>query len=149
VRTRLPSLLALTVLVLAATGCGSAGFRRSWDAFDPATAGGMVGRWTGDWESTWNGHAGGLRAVITARDERHVLARFLSTYASVLSFGHDALFHVDAEGEARWRFAGEQDLGKAFGGVYRYEGTVEGDRFEATYAAENGDHGVFRMRRVD
>jgi hypothetical protein len=46
-------------------------------------------------------------------------------------------------------FEGEQDLGKMAGGVYRYEGTVVEDTFQAIFRAENGDHGVMAMSRVD
>lgn len=109
----------------------------------------MSGRWKGEWRSEWNGHSGGLRCLMTGKDEERLRARFFSTYASLLFFTHEIVFHVVGEQDSVLHFEGEQDLGLAFGGVYRYEGTVAGDSFRANYTAENGDHGVFEMQRVD
>ena len=73
--------------------------------------------------------------------------RVFSTFAVVLSFQYETVFTVVDASSGLLRFQGQEDLGSVAGGVYRYDGTVEGDRFHATYTAENGDHGVFEMRR--
>jgi hypothetical protein len=109
----------------------------------------MHGRWKGEWRSEWNGHSGGLRCLMTREEEGRYRAWFYSTYAGVLWFQYETLFTVTDEDAGTQRFEGEQDLGSTIGGLYRYEGRVVHDEFRATYRAENGDHGVFEMHRVD
>ena len=142
------ALLGVT-LVLLASSCGAIGFQRAWSSFTPVgELGGMAGRWAGTWRSEWNGHSGGLRCLMTPVDEDRFRADFFSTYAALLYFRYQTVFRVVDRRDGAQRFEGEQDLGQAIGGVYRYEGAVEGDVFRATYRAENGDHGVFEMQRV-
>jgi hypothetical protein len=147
--TRIQRTLATLALLLGVTSCGAVGFNRDWREFQATGAAGMEGRWRGSWESDWNGHTGSLRCIMTPEGEGVFLARFQSTFARVLTFPHDCLFEVSTEADGTFAFAGAQDLGKMYGGVYRYEGTVEGDAFRATYEADNGDHGTFAMTRVD
>ncbi|NOT31562.1 MAG: hypothetical protein HOP15_14030 [Planctomycetes bacterium] len=152
-------ILFVVALALLATGCGAIRFQRAWSSYEPSnyeptshapgTGAGMPGRWKGEWRSEWNGHSGGLRGLMTRVDDGHTRARFFSTYASLLFFTHETVFHVVGEQDGVLHFEGEQDLGQAFGGVYRYAGTVVGDSFRANFTAENGDHGVFEMQRVD
>ena len=145
---RLALVLALCLL---ASGCGAIRFHRAWSSYEPvAEATGMEGRWKGEWRSEWNGHSGGLRCLMTPREEEGCYrAWFFSTYAGILFFQYQTEFRLDGSGSGSLTFAGEQDLGKVVGGVYRYEGTIVADSFHATYRADNGDHGVFEMRRVD
>lgn len=149
-RIRLAALLALGAgLVPPLAGCGSLAYDRQWSRFEaPADAGPLTGRWKGSWSSQWNGHEGGLRALIEPDPEGGFLARFHSTYWHVLSFRHECVLQVTAREAGVLEFEGQEDLGTSFGGVYRYRGTVQGDRFEARYTADNGDHGVFQMERV-
>ncbi len=146
---RSPAALVLqALLLLGLTGCESARYNRTWNRFEPnATPHAFEGRWKGTWESDWNGHDGGLRCIVTAQEDGGFLAWFDSTYG-IFSFRHKALFTLIEETAERIRFRGEEDLGSMFGGVYRYEGSVAADDFEATFQAENGDHGVFTMERV-
>jgi hypothetical protein len=145
--TRAASLLLAAALV---TGCGAMRFNRAWDerAAAPAPTTGLEGRWAGEWRSEWNGHSGGLRCLLTPAEGGAFHAWFLSSYARVFTFAYEMLLHVTAEEAGTLRFEGEQDLGKMAGGLYRYAGTVTGDSFHATFEAENGDHGVFEMKRV-
>jgi hypothetical protein len=141
-------LLLGAALVLLLSSCGAIRFHRAWSSFSAGDGTGMEGRWSGAWTSAWNGHSGGLRCLMSRRDDGRYLAWFYSTYAGILFFQHETVFEVTSEHEGTLHFAGEQDLGQAIGGVYRYEGAVVGDRFHAHFRAENGDHGVFEMRRV-
>lgn len=146
------SLVAFAVCVaLAVSSCGTLAYNRAWERFEPVGQGDpMEGRWKGEWRSEENGHSGGLRCMMTREADGAYHARFHSTYAWIFSFRHDTRFHVVGEAEeGGLRFEGAEDLGKTFGGVYRYEGTVAESAFHARYEAENGDHGVFEMRRVD
>lgn len=137
------------VLVLLASGCGAIRFNHAWANFPQGNGSGMEGRWKGEWRSEWNGHSGGLRCLMTHQENGRYVAWFFSTYARILFFQYETVFRVAQEDEGRLRFEGEQDLGEMVGGVYRYEGTVDGDLFRAAFRAENGDHGVFEMRRVE
>lgn len=144
------SLVACLAVVLATSSCGTFAYNRAWESFDAVADGDpMVGRWQGDWESESNGHSGGLRCMLTRVDEGAYFARFHSTYGWFFFFRHETTFHITGEEEGTLRFEGAEDLGKAFGGLYRYTGTVAGDRFEARFEAENDDFGVFRMQRVE
>lgn len=137
------------LLVFGATSCGTLAYDRAWDSHvtdDPQDP--MQGRWRGRWSSEWNGHSGGLRCLMTREEEGRYLARFHSTYGWLLSFRHETIFVVTGEEQGALRFEGSEDLGSLVGGVYTYAGRVAGDDFEATYSAENGDHGVFTLTRV-
>jgi hypothetical protein len=150
-------ILLVVTLAYVTAGCGAIRFQRAWSRYqppaDPTGSGdapaGLEGRWKGEWRSEWNGHSGGLRCLMTRLDDGRYRAWFLSTYARILSFQHETEFLVTAEEGGTLGFEGQRDLGQAIGGVYRYQGTVAGDEFRATFQAENGDHGVFEMRRVD
>lgn len=147
--SRVARLVAVLLLGIGLTGCGAIRFQRAWSsAGETAAESGVDGRWKGSWHSHWNGHSGGLRGLLEARDGGRIHAWFFSTYGGILFFQNEVLFQGSPGDEGRIRFEGEQDLGKAIGGVYHYRGLVEGDRFHAHYRAENGDHGVFEMRRV-
>ena len=145
--SRLPWLGALFL-----TACGSPRFERAWDRAEstetPASEPRRE-RWTGEWRSEWNGHAGGLRCLMWRVDEHHLHAWFLSTYARILSFEHDTLFHLEPRGDGSFTLSGSQDLGALVGGVYTYQGSVDAEAFHATYSAENGDHGTFELKRVE
>ena len=149
--TRLFALVA--VLALVTPSCGAIAYDRAWSRFDAAAidgeGGAMVGRWKGEWASEWNGHSGGLRCMMTRADDGGYCARFYSTFGWFFFFRHETVFEVVGVEGGTVRFEGEEDLGETFGGVYRYQGTVAGDRFEAEYDAENGDHGRFTMQRVE
>ncbi|MEM7307479.1 MAG: hypothetical protein AAF682_12450 [Planctomycetota bacterium] len=149
-RARLPLLVVPLLLGSGLPSCGAVIYRYQWARFElDGEARGMEGRWRGDWRSEWNGHSGGLRCMLTEQAPGAYGAYFYSTFALVLFFRHETVFYVIEEEGGVLRFEGSQDLGQGFGGVYTYRGTVEGDLFRATYGAENGDHGVFEMRRVE
>jgi hypothetical protein len=145
-----PRIVLGVALALLASGCGAIRFNRAWARHDSSSEPrGMAGRWAGEWRSEWNGHSGGLRCLMTQEAEQRYRADFFSTYARLLYFRYQTVFRIVDERDGTLRFEGEQDLGQAIGGLYRYEGTVQGDAFRATFRAENGDHGVFEMRRAE
>jgi hypothetical protein len=149
---RIASSVVLATLV---AGCGAVRFQRAWSGYEPAAnvtaLTPLEGRWRGEWRSAFNGHSGGLRCLLTSAeaDPDRVRAWFYSTYARILFFQYQTDLAVTRAADGRLHFEGEQDLGDAVGGVYRYDGVVDGDRFHAHFRAENGDHGVFEMTRVD
>ena len=142
--------LFLAAAALLASSCGAVRFQNAWGNYDPRYERSAIeGRWRGSWRSDQNGHAGGLRCLMTPEDVEHCRAWFYSTYATLLFFQHEVLFEVRRAEDGTLRFTGEEDLGQAIGGIYRYEGTLVQNAFHASYRAENGDHGVFEMSRAD
>ena len=143
----LPLLLLLCVGTF--SSCGAIAYRYAWSDFEPEPDGsGMVGKWEGSWESERDGHSGGLRCMMSREGDDAYVARFYSTYGLFFFFRHEATFRVVSR-EDGVHFEGEEDLGSLAGGVYQYQGHVADGQFEACYDAENGDHGTFRMERLE
>lgn len=129
----------------------SLGFHRQWSSVSQkqqAPHKDLTGAWEGRWYSLKNGHHGKLKALVTQKGEegRKTVYEFQyhATWARVFSGGYRARHLVDSNG----RLTGEQDLGKLFGGVYRYEGTTTPKEFKATYECAV-DKGVFEMKRPE
>lgn len=143
------------VLVLAAlAGCSST-FDRDWETArgQAGTAppnGRLPGCWQGTWHSDANGHEGGLRCIVTPREDSGFDARYDASYTwCIFPFTFEYSVPVKAERDgAGWKFRGSADLGCWIaGGHYEYEGRVEGDNFSATYRSSD-DQGTFSMKRA-
>ena len=135
-------------LVLICLGTGCCSFERQWRQAaghcypsDP-----LAGRWEGTWESCVNGHTGSLRAIITPCNGGHYHVHFHATFAGCIPYAYEVAMHSVREGDLH-RFHGSADLGCLAGGVYQYEGEVNGDCYRARYQARK-DNGIFTMRRV-
>ena len=139
----------LTSLLLMLAGCGSLKYGRAWSAFETSGADPLEGRWQGVWRSEWNDHSGQLRCMLSREGPRRYLAWFHARYARIFSFQYKTVFTVTEDQAGMYRLEGEQDLGKLAGGLYRYAAAIQGDDFQATYEAANGDHGVFELLRVE
>ena len=149
-RTRAPTRLALLLLAALpplAAGCSS--FQDQWKrAAVPQSSGQpdhLAGRWKGSWKSDKSGHSGGLRCVVSATGDDTYRARFDATYALLLRFGYTMNMTADAREDVTY-VAGEQDLGKRYGGVYEYEGRSDGKTFRLNYRTKN-DYGHFALKR--
>jgi len=139
---------AACLLLMLAAGCSS--FDRDWEAFTDARPGDpLTGRWQGTWRSEPTGHSGDLRCIITLIDAEPAAyrARFHATFARVLSFKYAVTMHP-TQRAGTWHLEGNANLGRAAGGSYRYDATIDGNHFDATYDAD-ADHGVFSMTRVE
>ena len=145
----------LVPALLLLAGCCST-FDQDFDAARPGLkssngpgAVGMPGAWEGTWTSS-GGHEGGLRCIVTTRNDTTVETRYHATYGWFLfwfSFEYSLPVTVERDG-AGWKFHGNAVLDSwVGGGPYEYEGRVEGDEFNATYRSED-DHGVFKMKRA-
>jgi hypothetical protein len=144
---------SLVIVIVAGSGCSS--FQREWKKSPPSalasstdTGLAIAGRWEGTWQSTHNGHNGALRCIVRPLSKDVYSARFHAKYRRLLNlrFGYTALLKVTTE-PPRSTFRGEADLGWYAGGVYQYEGHVEGTNFTSTYSCKY-DQGTFRMTRV-
>ena len=135
--------LAMTLLL---TGCA---FEREWQAAQtyayPEHE--LAGCWEGTWQSDWNGHQGGLRAIITKAGAGAYHAQFKATYATVIPFEFDIPLLVTDDGSI-YTFESDADLGWLAGGLYNYTGTASGSDFHASFRASNCDHGTFSMQKL-
>jgi hypothetical protein len=146
----LPSQLARVLLLVALcgslTGCC---FEREWQAAKrfsyPERE--LAGCWEGTWQSDFNGHNGGLRAIITKQGDGYYDAHFHATYLAVIPFEFELPLLVTDDGRA-YALEGEADLGWLAGGLYTYNGSATATDFVAAYSAENNDHGTFTMQKV-
>ena len=146
-------LFACLALALCA-GCSS--FHEKWSAAGQPGKLGQASRWEGRWTSAHHktpagSPAGGrLRCVIEPVNDARILAHF---HANWLAFSADYSVPFDAKiprtGKrgAPVEFRGTHALPKTFGGVYRYDARISGDRFTARYASSY-DAGIFEMTRL-
>jgi hypothetical protein len=137
-------LFLIGLLLLA--GCSS--FNCDWKRAgqQPPATNQLAGRWQGHWMSDRNGHNGRLRCLLSQTGESAYEARFHAKYWKILSFSYTVPLKVQRSNEV-YQFAGEANLGKLAGGVYRYSGKVAGTNFHSTYRSKY-DYGYFRMNRV-
>ena len=139
--------LLLSAFTLTAGGCSS-GFQNEWKraaVADVAPEDHLSGRWKGTWRSDKSGHSGGLRCVATRTGTDTYRAKFNATYGLLLRFDYKMDFAADVR-EDQTYVAGEQDLGKTYGGVYTYEGASNGKTFRLNYRTKS-DYGHFTLKR--
>ena len=101
------------------------------------------GAYDGSWKST-SGHGGRLKCAFTRADATHYRAHFTAWWLAFHT-SYETVFTTQQQGRTL-RFSGSQDLGKLRGGVYHYEGSVTGGKWQARYTA-HADHGTFAMAR--
>ena len=147
---RLPAFLALALFA----GCSS--FHEKWDAAGRPGQLARASRWEGRWTSAYHKtpagtpEGGRLRCVIEPVSEARILAHF---HANWLAFSADYSVPFDAQisrsgkSGAPVDFRGRHELPKVFGGVYRYDARISGDRFMARYGSSY-DAGTFAMTRL-
>ena len=136
------AVFASLLILVAAAGCRY--HQGGAEAQDPGPS--IEGRWKGTWLSDFNGHTGELWAIITGQDDGSLLVKYRGTYGAGLTFQYEVPMTVERDGDIL-RFSAESDLGDMWGGVYTYEGSVEGDVFHSTYNS-SVDHGTFNMTRL-
>ena len=139
------ALLAI-LLAFSLTGCRS--FEREWRQSQsyayPEHE--LAGCWQGTWQSDWNQHSGGLRAIITKESESTYRAKFKATYLVVVPFEFEMPLLVAEDGQI-YTFEGSADLGLLAGGLYTYKGSAAASEFASSYCGGNGDHGTFTMTK--
>jgi hypothetical protein len=92
-----------------------------------------------------------LRAVLEPAADERLTATF---HANWLLFSSNYTMTLEPEprlpgprGEKVREYRGTHELPKAFGGIYRYEARISGDRFTARYRSSY-DHGTFTLQRL-
>ena len=120
--------------------------------FDPHWKDAGAGRqgksqWDGKWISEKHHEDGHLRCVLEPRGQ-DLAAHFHANWL-IFSNNFDMVLSP-APGPRRagaLAYRGTQDLPAIFGGTYRYDATLEKDRFTAHYTSSS-DYGVFALKRV-
>ncbi len=108
----------------------------------------VAGRWDGAWHSEATGHQGRLRCVVTGPVNQAGDHEFFyhATWMGFLSGGYKATHQVRKEG-ATYVFKGQHKMPDWAGGLYHYEGKIQGNEFKADYKS-SADHGTYTMKRV-
>jgi hypothetical protein len=148
--------LALSSLALVLSNCAGAGFNRDWNAAvaarkaDGGKGDAISGPWQGTWLSHSNAHTGDLRCLVepktgtAAGKPGDYRFRYHATWGKIFQGGFAADFPAVKEGNG-FRVKGTETLG-LFGG-FDHDGKITGDQFTAKYSSDQGDHGVFNMKR--
>lgn len=101
--------------------------------------------WEGTWTSDVNQHQGRLRCIVSEPSAGQFDLHFWATW-SVFAGAYHVSATVEST-ESGYAFSGEKNLGKLAGGIYRFEGTIEGEAFESRYMS-NKDQGRFSLTRA-
>ena len=141
-------------LLLAGSQLSCSRFPLAWreaDALPATLATAPAGRWEGAWQSGRNRHSGALRCIVTPAggqlpgDAGLYEFYFHATWAQVLSGAWKITCAVERDGQGGWRFQGARKLGWGMGS-YRFEGSVSGKMFRASYQGKQ-DRGLLEMKR--
>ena len=101
----------------------------------------------GDLAECSDGHHGKLRCVVGSPSVGQDVPFFYhATWKSILSGGFKSMHHVSKKG-GTYVFKGDHVMPEWAGGKYHYEGTIQGDDFNACYESAM-DRGTFTMKRV-
>jgi hypothetical protein len=138
--------------LLAGLGSGCSSFDRHWEAAACSpTATRWEGRWTSEKHRTMEGGpvGGRLLAVVEPEAKQALNAHF---HANWMIFSNDYRLTLEPVAPETNRtsgrkYRGTHELPKLFGGPYRYEAGISGDRFTARYTSTY-DHGTFALQRV-
>ena len=139
----LPRLIAVAAAAALLPSC--VGFQRQWSRAEREPQNGIEGAWTGSWLSSFNGHKGKLRGVVSETAPGTYEFYYWATWARVISAGFKIECEVE-EKDGKWTFSGDKDLGK-LGGAFSHEGTASKAKLKATYRSDRGDHGTFELSR--
>ena len=145
---------ALLLVVALCSGCSS--FQRKWDAAGKPGRFQQASRWDGRWTSARHKTAAGapdggrLRCVVEPAASSGMVAHF---HANWQAFAADYTVNFTPPTAAKTQagrgvveLRGTHELPKLFGGTYRYEARIAGDRFRARYDSSY-DTGTFEMTR--
>ena len=153
---RLASLLMLLPLSFLAS-CTA--FDHEWGATEPPTTANpsavIAGKWEGSWQSDATSYIGNLKAIIVPTETvmqdsgpvQKYRAQIKMTLYDVFSNEHAVVLTASPGRDGRMHFEGKVDRGTPFGGIYRYDGYVEDDKFFCDYTSDR-DTGTFKMHRL-
>lgn len=111
-----------------------------------AAADDLEGKWVGKWTCEKTGHSGYLSCRLKRMEADHYQAQYFATYATVLPYWYSIDMHLEREGQ-RYLTQWQVDLGWLGGGVYEYEGYIEGEIFFCEYSSKDYE-GRFELVRA-
>jgi hypothetical protein len=139
------------MFLAAVLGCGllsscSVSFDRDWrTAVAAGPKPGVEGAWSGTWQSEATGHTGKLRCVVGPAQKSEHDFHYHATW-SFLSGAYHAK-HLVTQTATGSKFQGQHRMPDWAGGLYTYQGTIQGDDFHAKYQCAK-DRGSYTMKRV-
>ena len=144
--------MRLGLVLFLLTACGCSPFSQRWEEAmsRPIPTDDIAGPWEGRWQSR-KGHGGGhLRAVIerveaTAAEATPYIAHFRATWWGIFKSSYS--IPLMRQSQEQHIFAGEKDLGWLMGGLYTYSARITPTTFDASYASQGGDSGIFQLAR--
>ena len=151
------NLFRLSAVIALALCAGCSSFQGKWDAVGQPGKYRQASRWDGRWTSARHRDAAGapeggrLRCVIEPAPAGQIVAHFRANW-QVFVANYDVTLSpkTAARGAAKpggvAEFRGAHELPKVFGGTYRYDARMAGDRFSARYDSSY-DSGKFEMTR--
>ena len=150
------SLVRLSAVFVLALCAGCSSFHEKWNAAGEPGKYQRASRWEGRWTSarhrTASGAAEGgrLRCVLEPASGSRMLAHFHANWQA-FSADYTVPFEPKTSPQSKKHgviadFRGTHELPKIFGGTYRYNAWIEGDRFRARYGSSY-DTGTFEMTR--
>jgi hypothetical protein len=148
-KRNLARIAALPLALALFSGCSS--FQQKWDAAGQPGAHAQATRWDGRWTSdlhrsgSGHPHGGRLRALIEPLDRGRKLARFHANWM-VFASDYDVTLEPAGRRAGSGEYRGTHELPKAFGGTYRYDVRIVGNRFRGRYSSSY-DEGMFEMTR--
>ena len=140
------SVLDILLHLFAPLTANCSDFKDQWGKAANPGAGGVAGRWQGEWISSVTGHHGPLRCVVDPIRPDQWRMAFRAEYARVFRACYATEFSV-VEEEGRWTFSGGSDLGALAGGTYEYRGSATTEALSCTYKSAK-DHGEFRLSKA-
>ena len=123
------------------------GFQREWKAANAAPYEGIEGPWEGTWKSSFNGHGGKLRCIVTKKEDNQYEYHYWATWAGFLSGSFRTIHQaIPSQTPETFDLSGEKDLG-SLGGIYRFTGTTTRSALNAVYTSAGSDTGAFNLTR--
>lgn len=105
----------------------------------------LSGTWTGQWSSQSTGHKGPMTATFCRASNGQYNVTFTGKFCALIPFRYKAVLVSQQNPDGSVSLYGSKNLGPLFG-TFRFQGTVNGNRFHANYSSKS-DTGTFRMTR--
>ena len=148
-RKTAPVFLLAVSSCLLLSSCASSRFEKAWTASlsETVSDSSPTGPWTGKWTTKTNGHAGGLRCLVTKVDKHPEQLQFW--YHATWGKGFSAPFKVKYKfvrtTNNHFKIKGSRDLG--IFGSFKHEADITPSSFTADYSNKKGSLGSFELVR--
>jgi len=107
---------------------------------------GLAAEWVGTWQADGAKECKELTCTAKRVDGERWAAEFKGVCSKRFCFNVKMIGRRVGD---TVRFEGKTDLGEKNGGVYRWSGTIVGDKFTGKYTSTAGKKGTFEMKPVN